>query len=105
MELGKIAILVLTAISSFVAGILYSDLFAWEKFIGPLAISLSALLATSLAVRNINQGRRQETIRRTLEILDKKPIQDNESIGSPIRILRSIGKANSFDFFSQIYQS
>jgi len=80
LYLGRLFILILVASSSFIFGVLSSDFTDWSKFIGPLAISLSALLATILAVKNIEQGRKHELIRRTYEILDKKPTKDEKLI-------------------------
>jgi hypothetical protein len=98
LHLGRLFILILVSTSSFVIGVLAADFAEWEKFIGPLAISMSALLATLLAVKNIEQGRRHELVRRTHDILDRKPIKDRELINFRNRMNHRI---NSMELYKK----
>lgn len=73
MSIGRIVILLLVAIVSFVSGALYGDFSTWNTLLGPLAICTSALVATTLAVKNIEQSKHHEIIKRTLDVINKKP--------------------------------
>ena len=69
MSIGRIVILLLVAIVSFVSGALYGDFSTWNTLLGPLAICTSALVATTLAVKNIEQSKHHEIIKRTLDVM------------------------------------
>ncbi|MBS9931029.1 hypothetical protein J4H23_23485 [Vibrio alginolyticus] len=74
----RIIIAILFVMSGFSLGLTYSSLAEWEKFVGPLAICISALFATVIATENIRQNKRHEVIKRTLDIINDKPPQDKE---------------------------
>lgn len=73
VNFGRILILTLVALPSFLAGVLYENIADFDKLLGPLAICMSALFATTVAVTNIRQSKHNELVKRTLDILDKKP--------------------------------
>lgn len=74
----RISIGILIGFFGFCVGLFSANIAEWEKFIGAIAISLSALLATTIATLNINQSRHNELIKRTLDALNNKPMQDKE---------------------------
>lgn len=76
--ISRIAIAVLLGLFGFSIGLLVADVTEWEKFIGAIAISLSALFATTIATINIRQSKHNELIKRTLDILNAKPVQNKE---------------------------
>lgn len=97
LNIGRLLVLALTSIASFIVGLWASNFADWEKFLGPLAISISALFATTLAVRNIEQGRHQELVRRTLDILDKKPELNNDLTNFRNRINHRINSQKLYE--------
>jgi hypothetical protein len=76
----------------FSLGLLYGDLAEWEKFIGAVAISVSALCATIVATTNIRQSRQNELIKRTMDAVNNKPEQSKELAVLRNRINSSICK-------------
>ncbi|EKK9988586.1 hypothetical protein P0F20_003182 [Vibrio metschnikovii] len=76
--ISRVLILLLFVLLGFALGLLFSDLLEWEKFIGAIAISVSALCATVIATANIKQSRKHETIKRTMDAINNKPQQSKE---------------------------
>jgi len=76
MNLGRIFILTLVGVSAFLAGTLYENTMELnlDLWFSPLAICLSTLFATCVALTNLNQNAHNELVKRTLDVLDKKPI-------------------------------
>lgn len=76
--ISRVLIVLLCVLVGFALGLLFSDLLEWEKFIGAIAISASALCATVIATENIKQSRKHEMIRRTMDTINNKPKQSKE---------------------------
>ncbi|WP_122046237.1 DUF4760 domain-containing protein [Vibrio atlanticus] len=74
----RVIIAILLVLLGFNLGITYENLVEWEKFIGAVAICISALFATVVATENIRINKHNEVVKRTLDIINSKPPQDKE---------------------------
>lgn len=73
MKKTKLILYLLFLILGVSIGILLSHQYRWELFLTPIVASTSVLMATFLAIKNLEQSRRHEIIKRTLDYLSKQP--------------------------------
>ncbi|MCG3727480.1 DUF4760 domain-containing protein [Vibrio cincinnatiensis] len=70
--------LLLAGLVGFCFGLFTAKSGQLHQFITPLVASISILFATTIAILNLNQSRKNELLKRTLEQLSKEPkINDN----------------------------
>ncbi|WP_415895366.1 hypothetical protein ACMXYQ_16990 [Neptuniibacter sp. PT34_22] len=86
MTFNRLILLLLVCLSGFSIGLLVANYANWEKFITPVVTSISILLATSLAVRNLEQSRQHELTRRTLDYLSRVPKYSKEIVDTRVFI-------------------
>ncbi|WP_204375516.1 hypothetical protein, partial [Aeromonas veronii] len=89
------------------AGILLSNQNRWEIFITPLIASTSVLMATFLAIKNLEQSRRHEIIKRTLDFLAKRPDTDGHLFEARVAINNIILNESlheHYDNYERIYK-
>lgn len=90
------------------AGILLSNQNRWEIFITPLIASTSVLMATFLAIKNLEQSRRHEVIKRTLDFLAKRPDTDGSLFEARVAINNIILNESlheHYDHYDHIYKA
>ncbi|WP_367971595.1 hypothetical protein RJD38_21140 [Vibrio scophthalmi] len=58
----------------------------WYPILTPLVASISVLFATTIALRNLNQSRNHETLKRTLDQLAKTPKVDDKLFDARVKM-------------------
>ncbi|MBE4393269.1 hypothetical protein HJ028_13390 [Vibrio parahaemolyticus] len=75
----------------------------WHQFLTPLVASISVLFATTIAIQNLQQSRKHEVLKRTLELLSKKPKVDHNLFEARVKINQIINQLdlhNHYDNYS-----
>lgn len=79
MKLERLIPLFLMGIVGLCLGFIAANTDKWNELLTPLIASISVLLATTIAITNLQQSRSHELTKRTLDHLSKKP-KANDSL-------------------------
>ncbi|WP_205350689.1 DUF4760 domain-containing protein, partial [Vibrio cholerae] len=75
----------------------------WHQFLTPLVASISVLFATTIAIQNLQQSRKHEVLKRTLDQLSKKPKVDDGLFEARVKINQIINQLELYKHYDNYH--
>ena len=105
MKFERLIPLFLMGLGGLCIGLLGAKTGQWHQFLTPLVASISVLFATTVAIQNLQQSRKHEVLKRTLDLLSKKPKVDDSLFEARVKINHIINQLdlhNHYDNYSMM---